>query len=380
MKEGQKIEKIVKKNNMHARNAYQYKRIADENFCFVPCTMEETQDEIRFFYDVAEMKPLFETKKLRNSIKYGFLVQVLEAVFHNPQFGFSLNPENLYIDLQNRVRVLERDYVPDKRREDEILSDFLALAGCYFQQKYTYEDYRDGGMELLKRNRKTRFLREIMSLKDAMDIMKNRQEQELEKEQGELITIRRKGYRNKLITLSLLIVIGGGLSALLVYQTLWLYYPQKRALMAERAYMENNLIMVADALQPIPVEKMDIHEKYLLATAYIRGQSVDSFDLNTKERLLSRLSYNGDSNLLDYWIFLGRLEVDKALDVAMRISDNQLLLYAYLQKLEQVSVDSVLSGEEKSQQIDSLKGKIKKLADELGIEYKENQAEGEGAQ
>jgi uncharacterized membrane protein YukC len=61
----------------------------------------------------------------------------------------------------------------------------------------------------------------------------------------------------------------------------------------------------------------------------------------------------------------------------MRMSDNQLLLYAYLQKLESVSSDTTISGEIKSDQMNSLKEKIKNLADELGIEY---QSSGTGSE
>lgn len=377
VKEERQMERIVKKNDMHARNAYQLKRLTDENFNFVPCSIEDTQDEIHFFYNMIELRPFLETKKSENSVKYGFLVQILEAVIRNPQFVFSLNSENLYIDLQNRIRIMERDYASDHGRDSDCLSDFLALAGCYFQKKYTYEDYRNGGTELLRCSRKTKFLLDIRSLEEAVSVCKERQMQESKKERSELITINRSGYYTKLIALCLFIITGVGLTALLVYQTMWLYYPQKRALMAHRTYMENNLTLVADALRSTPVEQMDNHEKYLLAAVYIRGQSIDSFDLETKERLISRLSYNGDSNRMDYWIHLGRMDVDKALDAAMRISDDQLLLYAYLQKLEQVSSDTALEGEDKAQQMELLKNKIKGLADMLGIEYKGNQAEGE---
>ncbi|WP_312503375.1 type VII secretion protein EssB/YukC [Lacrimispora sp.] len=96
---------------------------------------------------------------------------------------------------------------------------------------------------------------------------------------------------------------------------------------------------------------------------------MDSFPTETKDRLISRLSYKGDENLLDYWIHLGRLEADQAIDAAMRMSDNQLFLYAYLQKLETVSSYTTISGEIKSDQMNSLKEKIKTLANELGIEY-----------
>jgi len=62
--------------------------------------------------------------------------------------------------------------------------------------------------------------------------------------------------------------------------------------------MENDYAGVADALAGIPVEQMDMHEKYLLAVVYIRGQSVDSFNMYTKERLIQKLDMvSADSSL-----------------------------------------------------------------------------------
>lgn len=151
--------------------------------------------------------------------------------------------------------------------------------------------------------------------------------------------------------------------------------PEQCALRAERAYLENDLIAVIEALSSIPVEKMDTHEKYVLAVSYIKAQVVDSFTNETKELLLSKLAYNSDEAVLDYWIYLGRRQVEPAIDIAMRRSDNQLLLYAYLQKLDVVADDAELTGEEKDAQLTELKSKVTALADAMGIDYKED-AEG----
>ena len=134
------------------------------------------------------------------------------------------------------------------------------------------------------------------------------------------------------------------------------------------------MVKVIDALKNIPVNEIDKHEKYILAVSYIRSQTVDAFDPSIKNKLVERLSYEGDENLLNYWIYLGRLEVDNAIDVAIRISDNQLLLYAYIQKLDLISADKNLSGDVKSQQLETLRTNIKNLADTMGIEYKDNES------
>lgn len=366
-----------KKQDLYASNIYQYHKLAEENYCFVPCQIQEAQDELEFTFRMEGMAPVSGMRDRELSVRYGILVQVLELCMEHPQYRFAVCPDNLYLDMQGRVRVLERDFAGPGASGEGCLPEILALAGYLLQKKYNYHDFYEGGLKLLSRQRRTRFLAEITSAGDALEVFRNRQKEAREQEQQDLILVKRGSYRSRNI---LLIITGLGcaaMAALLVYQKVWLTDPMSSALAAERYYMENNLTAVADALAPIPAAEMDAHEKYILAVTYIRGQSIDSFDYGTKERLISKLSWQGDENLLDYWIHLGRLDVDQALDVAMRISDKQLTLYAYLQKLEQISMDTQLPGEEKAQQMDAVRSKIKALAEELGVSYQETQAGGE---
>lgn len=53
----------------------------------------------------------------------------------------------------------------------------------------------------------------------------------------------------------------------------------------------------------------------------------------------------------------------------MQMSDNQLLLYAYMQELDQLEQGSGLSGEEKNNREQELREEIRGLADNLGISY-----------
>ena len=104
----------------------------------------------------------------------------------------------------------------------------------------------------------------------------------------------------------------------------------------------------------------------MLATAYIQGQVVDTFSAKDKENILSKVTYQSNEKVLDYWIHLGRLEVDKAEDLAMTMSDDQLLLYAYMHELHQVE-EGGLSGEAKKGRRQELIKEIEELAGKLGL-------------
>ena len=57
------------------------------------------------------------------------------------------------------------------------------------------------------------------------------------------------------------------------------------------------------------------------------------------------------------------------------MSDDQLLLYAYLQELSQIEDNQEMSGEEKSSKKQDLMKKVEELADKLHISYRETDAE-----
>lgn len=78
------------------------------------------------------------------------------------------------------------------------------------------------------------------------------------------------------------------------------------------------------------------------------------------------LTMQTDDVYFDYWIDLGRLDFEKAIDDAQRSGDEQLQLLAYMKYKAFLETDtSTLTGDEKAQKIDELKGKIDTLSKEL---------------
>lgn len=378
MTEEDRIILHIKKSDMKAKNKYEFGMLEAARFYFVPCTAEELSDELWLTFHTEGMRPFQEAKGMRRAEQYSLILQVIEAVEENPEYYFSLNPDNLFLDRQNRVRILNRD-VADKSEEeaDAKLKDIKAFAGFLFQKRYSYENLREGGLRLLEKQKGGKSILALENFEQAGELFGKAYAQEKAKDSRELIHVKKKAYRRCRRIMGIALAGCAAMFLLVLYQRYGIIRPQGQALMAERAYMENDFIKAADALAQVPVDQIERHEKFILAAVSIRGQSVDAFNMETKERLLSRLSYQGDESLLDYWIYLGRGDVDQALDTAMRMSDNQLLLYAYLQKLEMISSDASLTGEMKAQETASLREKIRSLAQELGIEYEESETEAE---
>lgn len=366
----------VKKIEMNANNDYQYSRIKKVGDDFASCTIEETRDELFFHFTNTDLICLEQGRKLKNIDKWKLLIQITEAVLKNEEYSFSICPENVCYDSLLRIKILVRDVVGEKSEsKEDVFQSIQSLAGYLFQKKYSYEDYKEGGIKLLKQQKRTQYLLELKNVEQAYMAFKEHFAEEYDKRENTIREVGKQKFCYMTCTMWIALFGCAVTVTYMIYANYMMIQPQIKALQAERAYVENNLPGVAEALEDIPVTELDKHEKYLLATVSIKGQIVDTFDNETKELLLSKLSYGGDETLLDYWIYLGRLEADSAIDIAMRKSDNQLLLYAYLKKMDIISEDDMMSGEEKAQQLDALKGKVKSLADTLGISYEQTKGE-----
>lgn len=48
--------------------------------------------------------------------------------------------------------------------------------------------------------------------------------------------------------------------------------------------------------------------------------------MEQKDNILEQITLDGDEKMKEYWIYIGRLEVQKAQDIAMVKSNDELLL------------------------------------------------------
>jgi len=377
-KEETLIEETIRKVDMHAATGYDYYRLQTGSHYFIPCDMEEGEGEIKFVYHIGERTPMNQIKVSEKGLIYSLLIQVGEMEAISKEFTFSLASDNLYYDSQNHVQVQRRD-MAKSGEQDTYFPKFKALAGTMLQKKYKYTDYLQGGMDLLEQQEVTKEIASWESMPEALRALKIEQEELRSYEKTSIRKIKKGKYRAIMILLGIFLAISIVSLSLLAYREYKITRPQQQALAAARAYLSSDYVTVIDSLYGIEVEGMDIHEKYILAVSYVKGQSVDNFSNEAKENILAKISLKGDEAILDYWIYLGRLDTEQAEDIALKLSDKQLLLYAYLQDRDQVSKNNNLSGNEKEERINALDSKIRDLANKLGIQYEEEEESEETA-
>lgn len=361
----------VQKADMAAKTSYDYQRLEQEDALLLPCVIEEEKETLCMKFETGEMAPFEQLKKEDKIKKMEVLMQVAELEKLYMKFEFSLCPKNLYYDRLGKVKVKKRDIIPahDEDRKQQFLNMYQALIGYIMEGSRPYDDYLSGGAEILKKKEEFVKLMTPETLQEEKSLLVKMYENARSREEKTTLRVDRKKQR----ILSVYAVVSAfalaGLLAAGIYSFGWYIPRQERITAANDAFLKKDYITVIDSLRDFAVEDIERPQKYILATAYIQGQAVDTFSTADKEAILSKITYDASETVSNYWIHLGRLEVAEAEELAMQMSDNQLLLYAYMQELDQLEQGSGLSGEEKNNREQELREEIRGLADNLGISY-----------
>ena len=363
----------VQRADMEAKTIYDFKRLEHGTVAMLPMTIEDEKETLLLCFDMEGMHSITEVQKMEKLQKLELILQVAELEKDYMRFEFQLSPENLYYDRLNRVKIKFRDITTGlyEERKEQFLKLYQALIGYIMDGSRPYEDYLSGGKELLKDQKEVVTLLSAETLEEEISLLQTLYENYKKEETILKIKVDKKKYKKMniygIVSSVLLVVLFGAV----VYGYFWHIPRQDKIVEANDAYLQKDYIRVIDSLKDFEIGQMERAQKYILATAYIQGESVDSFSTKDKEVILSKINYQSNEGIFDYWIHLGRMEVKEAENLALQMSDDQLLLYAYLQELSRIEEDQEMSGEEKSSKKQDLMKKVEELADKLHISYRE---------
>lgn len=363
----------VQRADMEAKTIYDFKRLEHGTVAMLPMTIKEEKETLLLCFDMEGMHSITEVQKMEKLQKLELILQVAELEKDYMRFEFQLSPENLYYDRLNRVKIKFRDITTGlyEERKEQFLKLYQALIGYIMDGSRPYEDYLSGGKELLKNQKEVVTLLSAETLEEEISLLQTLYENYKKEETILKMKVDKKKYKKMniygIVSSVFLVVLFGAV----VYGYFWHIPRQDKIVEANDAYLQKDYIRVIDSLKDFEIGQMERAQKYILATAYIQGESVDSFSTKDKEVILSKINYQSNEGIFDYWIHLGRMEVKEAENLALQMSDDQLLLYAYLQELSRIEEDQEMSGEEKSSKKQDLMKKVEELADKLHILYRE---------
>lgn len=329
----------------------------------VPCVAEESADGFSLSFDIDGLVCLTDMASLALQDKYRVLYNCASLHALIDEFSIGLSPDNVYLDVNLTPKLLRREI--GKTSEEEFLAQYKALIGCVLYPKYNFEDYYSGGADLYKK----RALREVCqkeSWEMTRDELMAQYQQERDRVQSTMTSVKKgtlTGYR---AMAPVLLAITAVCVAAAVYLFFFALPFSQKIIEGNNAYLRSDYMSVQEKLQSIQTDKLPTESKYVLARSYVITEGLNSAQ---KENVLAMLTPITAPVYFDFWIELGRLNFDEAIDVAQRIGDNQLLLLAYIKYEAFLETDTYsLSGDVKAEKITGLREKIEKLSASLESE------------
>lgn len=358
------LKETIRKSKLAASNEFEFKRLTRRQEGFLNCSIEEEKESLIFTYDIQNVLPWTEIRREKRELMISALIDAGKLEQAAKLYHFTLAPENLYYDIQGRVFVKSRDIynAEEEYSEEEFLREYKSLIGCTLVKKYKFEDYDNGGQDLLAEDK---FLSVILTCTDVEQILEKLHEEyfryrKIHRER--FVEVSRAGNKGIKIALGITGILAAAGVAFLCWLFLWDRPYKDAVIAANEAYLQSDYNGTVEAMKDVEVERMNIPQKYILAYSCVR---CESFSEDNMRNILNTISLNGDEKVMEYWIYINRLDTEKAADIAMQESSNQLLFYAYLKEKAVIENDTLLSGQEKNERLSEIESKLKPLEEEF---------------
>lgn len=363
------MEEVVKKSSMAAEDSFDYMKLVTDEPGLIPCTFSESLEEVIFTYNLTGLRSLKEMDKEAEEKKWQFLVNFARLYKVYEQYRINLDEKNIFYDENMMPYVKTRDLYGREHKAEagEFLYVYQCIAGGLLSKKYRVSQVLESGLEILKKDKKVQKLIQADDMEKFIEVLKrNRDEYHAWKEQ-KIREVSRRAYTVwKVIAVTMVLVglVTGGFS---VYFGAFAIPQQKALVMANERYIQKDYVGCIDSVKNMETLDMDVHTKYILAVSYA---STESFKQEEISNIVSRLSINSNEKELEYWISLGRLDVKQAENLALALSDDKLLIYAYMKEIDLLENESNIDGEEKKSRLDTLNNEIKTLGEKYNTEEK----------
>lgn len=361
---------LIKKSTLHAKDYFDFEKLRMAGTGFLSCEYTEEGEELLFTYDMEGMKPLKEILEEPKEQQYHLLINfaMLENAYIEYQISFTM--DELYYDENYLVYVRERDlYAEGKKGEkEEFLAIYKSFAGGILSRKYSVEQILESGLSILKNERGFQRIYQCDSTKAVKEELAGRKKELKEKTARTKKLVSRRSFWMWRAVAAAAVILSCGFGAYTVYSAEFLIPKQKAVIGASQKYIVNDFIGCIDMLEELKPEEMDAGTKYILAVSYAKSESLKQEEIAS---IVERLSPETSERELDYWIYLGRRDLAAAENTAMALSDDKLLVYAYMKEADILESDTSMDGTEKKQRLDTLEQEITKLGAKYETEEEE---------
>lgn len=349
--------RVLNSNSSLPKNKRAYLTYYDRYL--VPCMITEDDDSFSLHFDLTGLTQLSEAK-LDELERLTFLAKCKDLSELAKRYGFSMEPSNIYIDINNDPRILYREF--GTVDQEEFVKEYKSLAAYLLLSKYSYEDYLKGGEDLLDKDKDLSAFRRLITADEIHDYLINlyKERKKYKEDHYEYVLKGTNKYSKMLLPIvSALLVISIVAG---IYAFCYKIPLQKKFIAANEAYLNNDYLLVESILSDVSIKELPYSAKYVLAISYIKSANLTQTE---KQNELNLITTKTDENIFHYWIHIGRQEYEAAIDDAQRLNSNSHLYYAYLCYRDYTQNNMSLSGEEKISLLESIDERINTLGQQL---------------
>lgn len=361
------VEEVIKKSSLAAEDSFDYQKITANVQGLIPCSFQESLEEVTFAYDLTDLKALKEIKHEAEEKQRQFLVNFVKLYEIFMQYRIEISEDNIFYDDNMIPFVKARDLYGREKKADEkeFLYQYKCVAGGLLSRKYQIDQVLESGLEILHREKSLNRIVQADDVQELVEALKNIRDIFLKNKKEKMKEVSKKKYSFWKMTAIVMLVLGITTGGLSIYYGGFIIPREKALVMANERFITRDYVGCIDSVKQIEIEEMDVHTKYILAVAYA---STESFKQEEISNIVSRLSVNSNEKELEYWISLGRLDVREAENLALALSDDKLLIYAYMKEIDILENESNMDGEEKKSRLDTLNSEINALGEKYKTE------------
>lgn len=308
------------------------------------------------------MNPFTQVKSESREKKYQILINFSKLKELQADFLLKLTEENLYYDENGLLYLKDRDIYGRGEKPDDtyFLNAYKSFVAGVLGSKYSVKQIQESGIEICKEEKWFEPIYNCQTVEEIADVLRNVKKDYVTEQSQQMQKVKKSTYSLwRIVAIITLIgtLIGGGYAAYLSLKTV----PEQRQLLAaNEAFIQKDYRTCIDSLREVEPADMEKGTLYILAYSYA---NMESFRQDEMRNIIDNLSTSSNPKILEYWIRIGRLETKKAEEIALSLSDDKLLIYAYMKEADDLENNTKIDGSKKKQRLDELENQIEKLGD-----------------
>lgn len=332
-----------------------------------------------------ENKPVLEIKKEGRLFTLAALLSVAELEGRVDD----LQPKKLVYNIFGNIKSKKKKEIGNESEEtfdecmdesaemisgDAFIERYKSLCGHLLQEKYSYEDYLKGGLSLLNKNEFLKKVYQAVRVEEIVAVLLDEYEKVYHEEHEQKVGVNRRKYVSLKIAMIVVAVLLAVSCAYIVYNYMRETRIDKAYIAGHEAYLNRDYPLCINSLAGVDISDLDKSTKMIIAVSTVK---TDNLTQEQKDNITNDVVNSDTEIVYEYWIKLSRNMYEEAETTAKQLSDDELLLYAYMKESLYLKNNTSVEGEEKAARLATLQTEIDKLSKAYEVKEEDKETKGD---